>query len=356
MFEDDRGDTVTFSCPSLEELPPPPAGRVGWPWTNSCPMLVGSAPDGRPWPRITIITPSLNQAEFIEETIRSVLLQGYPNLEFMVLDGGSTDGSADIVAKYQEWLAYSSSEKDRGQSSAINKGLRRATGAIFNWINSDDALLPGALRAIGETHLCSPGSLLAGDVVYRDENQASHVSMSQSNVALVPMVEFWTNRASFHQPGIFIPLRLLKDVGLLDENLHYAFDHELYCRLLQITTVEDVRRPVALYRIHSTAKSIAKQHLFLAEVLASSRRHWERVEGLRFPAFDEHGAGIILQVGLWQLVHGRRDGLTLVRDAIRTDFLGAAVSTILYFPGWIGRAVSRRLQRQSSRQAGSISS
>src|SRR5687767_11548136 len=121
----------------VADLAAAPVGRSGWPWI--CPgtargQLVLAGSD---WPRITIVTPSFNQAQFLEETIRSVLLQGYPNLEYIIIDGGSTDKSVDIIKKYEQWLAYWVSEPDRGQSDAINKGFEKATGEVFAWINSD---------------------------------------------------------------------------------------------------------------------------------------------------------------------------------------------------------------------------
>jgi len=119
-------------CPRLKDLPSPPHGKKGWPWTEETPPLPDTMPDGRPWPRISIVTPSYNQAEFIEETIRSVLLQGYPDIEYIIIDGGSTDGSVKIIKKYEPWLTYWVSEPDRGQSHAINKGMKRATGEILN--------------------------------------------------------------------------------------------------------------------------------------------------------------------------------------------------------------------------------
>ena len=115
-------------CPTINELPSPPPGKRGWPWTEDSPQLPDTMPDGSPWPKISIVTPSLNQGPFIEETIRSVLLQGYPNLEYIIMDGGSTDESIEIIKKYEPWLAYWESEPDRGQSHAINKGFQRASG------------------------------------------------------------------------------------------------------------------------------------------------------------------------------------------------------------------------------------
>lgn len=108
--------------PCLAELPAPPVGRSGWPWTEETPPSEPGA-----WPRLTVVTPSFNQAHFLEATIRSVILQGYPDLEYIVMDGGSTDGSVEILRRYDPWISSWTSEPDRGQTHAINKGLLRAT-------------------------------------------------------------------------------------------------------------------------------------------------------------------------------------------------------------------------------------
>ena len=124
--------TPPVSTPTLSALPPPPDGKTGWPWTEASPSFPAFMPNGAEWPKISIITPSFNQAIYLEETIRSVLLQGYPNLEFFIIDGGSTDASVEIIRKYEKWLSGWVSEKDSGQSEAINKGFSRCTGEIFN--------------------------------------------------------------------------------------------------------------------------------------------------------------------------------------------------------------------------------
>ena len=111
---------MAMRCPTLNELAPPPLGKTGWPWTEESSQLPDTTPDGRPWPRISIVTPSFNQGQFIEETIRSVLLQCYPNLEYIIIDGGSIDESVDIIRRYEHRLAYWVSEPDRCQVHAIN--------------------------------------------------------------------------------------------------------------------------------------------------------------------------------------------------------------------------------------------
>src|SRR5665811_68289 len=138
MIANSRATEVRL--PSLRNLPHPRSTKIGWPWTVEPQSLPAIRPDGSSWPPITIITPSYNQGQFIEETIRSVLLQGYPNLEYVIIDGGSSDGSLEVIQKYSPWLAHWVSEPDGGQSQAINKGFARAHGEVIAWLNSDDVL------------------------------------------------------------------------------------------------------------------------------------------------------------------------------------------------------------------------
>ncbi|MDO8303698.1 MAG: glycosyltransferase, partial [Sedimentisphaerales bacterium] len=133
--------------PNLKELPAAPAGKTGWPWTVESPAPALSQITN--CPRICIVTPSFNQGEFLEETIRSVLLQGYLNLEYIIMDGGSTDNSVEIIKKYSPWLAYWTSQKDNGQADAIYRGFEKASAEYIGWVNSDDMLLPDALFNFG---------------------------------------------------------------------------------------------------------------------------------------------------------------------------------------------------------------
>ena len=152
---------------TLKDLPPPPADKSGWPWTEQSQPLPERMPDGSEWPRISIITPSYNYGQFLEETIRSVLLQGYPNLEYIIIDGGSADNSVEIIRKYEPWLQYWISEPDNGQTDAIQKGFSKSTGVVWNWLNSDDILEKNALQHIAKAFKNNPcATLLFGELIF----------------------------------------------------------------------------------------------------------------------------------------------------------------------------------------------
>jgi glycosyltransferase involved in cell wall biosynthesis len=251
-------------CPTLEELPPPPAGKTGWPWTVHCAQLPGIARNGQTRPRITIVTPSYNQGEFIEETIRSVLLQGYPDVEYMVMDGGSTDRSVDIIRKYEPWLAYWVSESDQGQAHGINKGLDRATGKIFQFINSDDILQSGALEAV---FLGFEGfDAVAGNVL----NFSEHNSYIKPNRGLTPErlikeMRDW-GYCCFHQPGIWLLTDNIKCLAGYQLQFRYCFDLLLFVQYLEkwpnVRYLPDV---LVHFRLHDGSKSVGENDHFIFE-------------------------------------------------------------------------------------------
>jgi glycosyltransferase involved in cell wall biosynthesis len=211
----------------LEELPAPGEGKEGWPWTDAPPPLPSLMPDGSPWPKITIVTPSYNQVDYIEETIRSVLLQGYPALEYMIFDAGSTDGSIDVIERYSRWLSWTS-EPDRGQSDAINKGWRKASGDLVSWINSDDLLAPGALRRVAEVYR------EVGDVGFvhgkaRLIDEVGRTTGERGSYLDLP-ASLKASKNTVAQPSAFIPLKTLNRTGLLDESLHMSMDWDIWLR------------------------------------------------------------------------------------------------------------------------------
>jgi glycosyltransferase involved in cell wall biosynthesis len=333
-------------CPTFDQLPPPPPGKNGWPWTEECPQLPQAMPDGRPWPRISIVTPSYNQGQFIEETIRSVLLQGYPNLEYIVVDGGSTDNSLEIIRKYSPWLAYWVSEPDRGQAHAINKGFHRATGDMTAWINSDDLYAPTALSVVAKRHAEQPAAVILGSVEnFRNGTGAAEI-IRQSNVNLRALLLPETERCTWHQPGIFVPRSVLDPAGPLDETLHYSFDLDWLCRLVQRAPVTYLDQLVARFRIHETAKSTA--HLprlvqenrmvisrYTTHVSIQERRREKAMQHLReasiylghHPAYAQHWnrkaalRQLVLALASWSGLMFAPYSLRLLRRAMTPRFL-----------------------------------
>ena len=250
-------------CPTLTELPPPPPGKTGWPfdaaqdrpWTEESPQLPDAMPDGRPWPRVSIVTPSNNQGQFIEETIRSVLLQGYPNLEYIVMDGGSTDNSVEIIRKYEPWLSYWRTGPDGGQAAAIAEGFRHATGEILAWLNSDDRYRPGALVRVAHFFTTHPNVVLGnGDVNYIDAEGCflKRLYAVRPNRLLTANL----GKHSWPQQGCFWRRWAYERAGGLDGSLRFCMDRDLFIRL---TGIGPSRRipgpPLADFRIHDRAKS-----------------------------------------------------------------------------------------------------
>jgi hypothetical protein len=240
--------------PPFADLPPPP-GKTGWPWTHETTTFPQARPDGSSWPRISIVTPSYNQGQFIEETIRSVILQGYPDIEYIIIDGGSRDQSVEIIKKYEPWLTYWVSEEDRGQSHAINKGFHRSTGGILGWLNSDDVLLPHALATVA---VASPRSdepvLIAGTAEIRD------ISLTQT-IWIVDRIPqnlsdvFSHFDAFFPQPSVFFSRQALKLSGVLREDLHYVMDLDLWLRMAQHVRIILIEQHLSWMRQHEDAKT-----------------------------------------------------------------------------------------------------
>jgi glycosyltransferase involved in cell wall biosynthesis len=183
------------------------------------------------WPRITIITPSFNQGEFLEDTILSVLNQNYPNLEYFIVDGGSTDNSLEIIKKYEDRIDWWVSESDRGQSHAINKGLHRATGYILNWINSDDLLFPGALMRVASCYQRNKGlvHLMAGDIA---RISAEGEILRVSGAPLRWAISLRNFLIPIGQQSSFFTRQALDLVGYLNEDLHAIMDMDFYRRIL----------------------------------------------------------------------------------------------------------------------------
>lgn len=254
-------------CPTINELPAVQSGKTGWPWTDEVPPLPATLPDGAQWLKISIITPSLNQGRFIEETIRSVLLQGYPNLEYIIIDGGSTDESVEIIKKYEKWLAYWASESDKGQSNAINKGLERSTGKIVGWLNSDDVYCRNSFQFVA-TKMWSRDNyinrFLYGNCIIIDEDSREVSKLYGKPNTHEDILKVWKGNYSVPQPGSFVAGDLFRQT-LLNEALHYVLDWELFIRLSAKTPFYYENRNFAKFRHHLESKSVSKWVSFIKE-------------------------------------------------------------------------------------------
>lgn len=208
------------------------------------------------YPKISIITPSYNQGQFLEETILSVLNQNYPNIEYIIIDGGSTDNSVEIIKKYEKYLAYWVSEKDRGQTHAINKGLKRATGDILSYLNSDDIYLSGALVKIAEFFENNPRI----DIVYGDcyiINERGALVKKKKEIAFDYLMGCMIGFGIIIiQPSTFFKKGAVGDVGYFNENLHFVMDANYWFRCTQKgLTFKHIPRFLSGFRWHYDSKT-----------------------------------------------------------------------------------------------------
>ena len=232
-------------------LPQPPEGKTGWPWF--IPADTNSTDVGTVCPPITVVTPSYNQGEYLEETIRSVLLQGYPNLQYIVVDGESSDRSAEVLDKYAAHITHLIREPDTGQSDAIAKGLNLATGKFFNWINSDDMLLPGVLMQLGN-HFVESYDLYTFRVLVRGETCEPY-TMQNHNLTAKGILR--ADSYSFSQPGLWFRTQRVRECGGIDRNFNYGFDWDLLIRYLSDNhRVFYSTSAGAIFRLHAASKTM----------------------------------------------------------------------------------------------------
>lgn len=237
----------------INDLPSPPLNRSGWPWTKESKLIPPMMSNGNPWPKISIVTPSYNQGEFLEETIRSVLLQNYPNLEYIIMDGGSTDNSVEIIKKYEKYLTFWTSQKDNGQADAIYRGFEMSTGEIIAWINSDDLYLPNALITAAKYFSRNrKKSLLIGSSYYAN---VSGKKIKKLYAMPQDFESIFCAGMHFCQPACFWLRQTFFDVNGFDRSLLFAFDYDLFLRLTERQEPGYSLQSLAVFRVHDKAKS-----------------------------------------------------------------------------------------------------
>lgn len=202
------------------------------------------------YPKISIVTPSYNSGDFLEETILSILNQKYQNLEYIIIDGGSTDNTLDIIRKYENRITYWVSEPDKGQADAINKGFLRCTGEIFNWINADDYLAENALEEIAKAWN-SDYDIIACDVINFLGKENFYFKQSKINYS-----DMLLSEANFHQPGFWCNLQSLKKHLPFITHFHYCFDVELFIRFTKDNPkIKFIEKPLIYFRLHDESKT-----------------------------------------------------------------------------------------------------
>jgi glycosyltransferase involved in cell wall biosynthesis len=232
-------------------------------------------------PLITIVTPSYNQSRYLEQTIRSVLEQDYPSIEYFVIDGGSTDSSVDIIRRYENQLSGWVSEKDRGQADAINKGFQRAGGELIAWLNSDDTYPPGAIRKAIETFQKHPeAGMVYGNVLSIDENSQPFNLQTFKPYNLAGLMAF--NIIS--QPAVFMRRSVLEQAGHLDLDYHLLLDHHLWLRMAALAPMVYIPETLAAARYHAEAKNLARTADFGRE--AFKIVDWMRADPALAPIFE----------------------------------------------------------------------
>jgi glycosyltransferase involved in cell wall biosynthesis/GT2 family glycosyltransferase len=287
---------IIVDTPPFEWLAPankdrPFSGQTEWPWQEGTFQYPTTLPSGRPWPKISIVTATYNQGDYLEETLRSVLSQGYPNLEYIVVDGASTDDTPAILKRYEDRLSRWISEKDKGQADALDKGFRLATGDILAWLNSDDLYLPDTLMRVAlafdayETDMVSGGCALVqgkSKTPFRIHHNALPFGqpISLPIDRLLNVDGYWQKGDFFYQPEVFWSRDIWSRSGSrVDGGLFYSMDYELWVRLARagakIVHVPDV---LALFRMHDSQKTSGEDLPFLGELRRVSE---EFMRGLR---------------------------------------------------------------------------
>ncbi|MFQ5570304.1 MAG: FkbM family methyltransferase [Rhodothermales bacterium] len=263
-----------------------------WPEKPRRISLPPDLPSGRPWPKISVVTVTLNQGAYLEETIQSVLGQGYPNLEYIVLDGGSTDNTPEILDRYRASLAYCVSEPDGGQSDALNKGFSMATGDILAWLNSDDRYMPDTLLRVALAFDAYTTDMVVGRcALFRDAEQGvfqvHRTALPIGEITPLPLSKLldidgaWLKGDFFYQPEVFWTHELWKRCGgKVNPDLFYSMDYDLWVRMAEHgACIVHIPEVLAQYRMHEAQKTSGDEMPYVPELRRVSEAHWKRLRG-----------------------------------------------------------------------------
>ena len=257
-------------------------------------------------PRLSIITPSYNQGQFLEQTIRSVLSQGYPNLEYIVMDGGSTDSSLEIIQRYADKFSYWTSQPDNGQAEAINEGFRFATGKYIAWINSDDLYLPGCLQKAVDALEANPTAVMAFGQVEVINEQGKKIAMFRPVTYIFN--DLLTYKTIVPQQAAVFRRSMLAETGVLNTNLHFALDHEFFLRIGERYPVISLPDVMAQYRLSKINKGTIQRSSWAAEFVQivdhffrepAAQEKYAALQAQAYAGAHYKGAGILLDDGFY---------------------------------------------------------
>lgn len=285
---------------TLRDLPTAPNDKKGWPWTEQSKSLPERMSDGTEWSRISIITPSYNQGQFIEETIRSVLLQGYPNLEYIIIDGGSTDNTVDVIKKYERYITYWVSKPDQGQADAINKGIKQSTGEILGWVNSDDMYVKKSLAKVAQSFHSLPEVIVVhGNRILINKNSRvcgwSHLpafNPRKGGYIVSSETAFWQRIG-------------MEKIGLLNSNLKFAMDLEFFCRLFLEGKFLKLSDYLGYFRCHAESKSSKISHIGQDE----AKKVWQQLFGSKNINWQKRPKYNLVRHNLTPIIHPKLIGL-----------------------------------------------
>jgi glycosyltransferase involved in cell wall biosynthesis len=286
--------TRFYASRSICTLWPESNGKA-WPYFSLNPDTFSLPKSCEEWPLISIVTPSYNQGQFIEETILSVLNQNYPNLQYIVVDAESTDETHAVLERYRDRIDHLIIEPDNGQAEAINKGLRISEGELLAWLNSDDMYAPGALHQIAICWIATRADVIAGICAeHRDKsfaliNKPSARARDFSPLKLANIFPNWFNGNYFFQPEAFFTRKILSRAGALDESLHYAMDYDLWMRFaLEGAKLEVIHWPCAFFRLHDAQKTAQIVESIAEQCAVRDRYHPLKIRGERMEKINQH--------------------------------------------------------------------
>ncbi|MCU7835975.1 MAG: glycosyltransferase [gamma proteobacterium symbiont of Taylorina sp.] len=298
-------------CSSLlQVLPVSKKDKHGWPWTIETKKSIYKNNLEFHWPKVSIITPSFNQGDFLEETIRSVLLQNYPNLEYIIIDGGSSDQSVDIIKKYEKWLTYWVSEADRGQSHAINKGMKMARGEVVGWLNSDDMFPQNSIYSLISLRENNKLSIAWVGECHFINKDGKFLFSQKPKIGDSAEFSDWGIDTCIAQPATLFSKQAFEKTGGLDEQFNYVLDVDLWIKLSAIGSFSVTNKVTGMFRLYEGIKSLddpAKreiEHIVTCwinnqKLIAQKRLdHWGEIQ-IRNYILDLSFRNFILYVSIW---------------------------------------------------------